>query len=211
MEEPVWRQGVGGTLVAEMARFTLIVRSEADGVRARFMVMARPLAGADILIGSGTTGGIAEAMRSAERIVRRQPDGVGPMRLHVIVVDDDETVRGAIADALRDGNYQVAEVASAEGALQHLEHVDRPVIMISDINLGAGMTGLQLAAIVRQLRPEAGVLLMSGDEEPLAGNPQGDGILGHEILAKPFSTDRLLGRVARIALRLTASGMATLN
>jgi DNA-binding response OmpR family regulator len=78
--------------------------------------------------------------------------------------------------------------------------------MVGDIYLGAGISGLQLAASVHELWPATGVLLISADDEMLTGHTAED-----ETLAKPFSTDRLLGRVAAIAARLKPSARFSLN
>jgi DNA-binding response OmpR family regulator len=59
------------------------------------------------------------------------------------------------------------------------------------------MSGLQLAASVHELWPATGVLLVSAHNELLAEESAGD-----EVLVKPFSTDRLLARVAKISASL---------
>jgi DNA-binding response OmpR family regulator len=90
--------------------------------------------------------------------------------------------------------------------LRRLERTTQPAVIVADINLGAGISGLQLAASVHELWPATSVLLISADDEMLAGHAAED-----EILAKPFSTDRLLGRVAAMAARLKPSAPFNLN
>jgi CheY-like chemotaxis protein len=206
MGTPEWREEADGTFAAETACFSLIVRWTADHRHVRFLVMARRGVGADQLVGSGTMETIRDAMISAESAAQRLPDVVRRIRTLVIVVDDNDAVRGAVAEILRDSGYQVAEVASGDGALHRLERTTRPSILITDINLGAGMSGLQLAASVRELWPATGILLVSGDDELLKDHSAGD-----EVLAKPFSIDRLLARVAMIAARLRPSAESSLN
>jgi hypothetical protein len=51
------------------------------------------------------------------------------------------------------------------------------------------MTGLELAATVRDLSPVTGILLMSA-------NPDGNDVLPHPHLRKPFSAKQLIAAVA---------------
>jgi len=81
MTTPQWREEAGGRFVAETARFNLVVRRTAsapDGsattaitAPARFLVLMRRTSGADALVGSGTTLGIAKAMDAAEKMARK--------------------------------------------------------------------------------------------------------------------------------------------
>jgi CheY-like chemotaxis protein len=206
VETPEWREESDGTFIAETACFSLIVCRLADRRHARFLVMARRATGSDVLVGSGTTESVGQAMARAEKVAQRLPNASDRIQTLVIVVDDDNAVRRAVADTLRDGGYQVAEVSSGEGALRRLERTTRPAVIVADINLGDGISGLQLAASAHELWPATGVLLISADDEMLAGHAAED-----EILAKPFSTDRLLGRVSATAARLKPSAPFNLN
>jgi CheY-like chemotaxis protein len=206
MGTPEWREEADGTFAAETGCFSLIVSRTADHRYVRFLIMARRATGADQLAGSGTRETIRDAMISAETVAQRLPNVARRIRTLVIVADDNDAVRDAIAGILRDSGYQVAEAASGEGALHRLERTTRPSILITDINLGAGMSGLQLAASVRELWPATGVLLVSGDDELLK-----DHSAGNWVLAKPFSIDRLLTRVAMISACLRPSAESSLN
>jgi CheY-like chemotaxis protein len=206
METPEWREEADGTFVAETTCFSLVVRRTADHNQARFLVLARRATGPDQLAGSGTSDSIGEAMNAAEIVAQRLPNVYARLRTLVTVVDDDPEVRDAVGEALRNNGYQVAEVASGEAALRRLERTTRPAILITDLNLGIGMSGLQLVAAVRELWPATGVLLISGDDELLAEHAAGE-----EVLAKPFSIDRLLSRVAMLAARLPPLAWSKLN
>jgi len=155
--------------------------------------MARRPAGADVLMGSGTVPSLGEAMNGAEKTALRLPAIAGRIRTLVIVVDDDESVRHVVADVLRDdGTYQVAELGSGEGALRRLERTTRPAVLVTDIHLGAGMSGLLLAETVHAVRPSTGILLLSGGHQPIV-----DPAAANEFLAKPFSTTHLFGQNER--------------
>ena len=206
METLEWQKEQSGAFIAETDSFKLIVHWIAVPRQARFQVLARLPAGLDALIGSGTTESVGEAMDAAEKMATRSPAIVKPPRTSVILVDDDDMVRRVVAEALRENGYQVAEVATGEGALRRLERTAQPTILVADVNLGEGMSGLQLAAAVHQQWPMTGILMVSGDDAPLDAQA-----LQYQFLAKPFTTNRLLWGVAGIAARMQRDCPPSLN
>jgi len=69
----------------------------------------------------------------------------------VLVVDDEATVRKLLCDIFKDAGYEVRGAASCPEALELLKVESFPV-MFFDIML-PGMTGLELAALVRKRNP----------------------------------------------------------
>jgi len=112
----------------------------------------------------------------------------------VLVVDDDDGVRRLTAAILRTHGYNVTAVASAEEALQMLERPDaRPELVLSDVVL-TGISGWQLATLVRDFHPGIRVVLMSGYEKP----PGAEAVLIPAMgppLAKPFSAADLTSKI----------------
>ena len=133
-------------------------------------------------------------MNAAGNNGERLEVGAEAAKLLVMVVDDDRWVRDSVVDLLRDDGYEVAEAPSGEGAVCRLERTRQPAVLVADINLGAGMNGLELAATVRRLWPTMGILLVSGDNEALATDAARE-----TFLAKPFTAKQLLARVAAMA------------
>jgi len=127
MEAPQWREEAGGTFVAETAEFIIQVHRTARRQRVRFFVLKRT----DVLVGSGTTADIRAAMSAAQEMAGRLTRTRKSDRPRLMVVDDDQEMRGAIADTLRDGGHDVMEAASGEGALRRLERLSQPASLIS--------------------------------------------------------------------------------
>jgi two-component system NtrC family sensor kinase len=75
-------------------------------------------------------------------------------------------------------------------------------ILLSDIVMSEGLSGLELAERVRQACPELPVLLATGYSEALAGGIQH----GFRVLAKPFGEAELAAAVRRA--RRDASAVA---
>ncbi len=79
----------------------------------------------------------------------------------ILLVDDEDIVRSSTADMLEELGFRVVEAGSAEQALAILARGDGFALLITD-HLMPGMSGAELARIVRARRPALPVLLLSG-------------------------------------------------
>lgn len=106
----------------------------------------------------------------------------------ILLVDDDQPLRRAIADALRDEGYRVDEASDGVEALTACVR-DRPSLVITDCQM-PHMTGpelvMRLAADPRFAAMP--VIVMSGTEAELSSAIAG-------FLEKPFSISQLLSLV----------------
>jgi len=112
----------------------------------------------------------------------------------VLVVEDDQEVRKIVAAFLQSLGYRVLAVGSATEALQQLQDDPAISLLFSDVMLGSGMNGKELARAAREQRPGLGVLLTSGYEiaapDPGAGED-------FEMLRKPYRREQLAVAVRR--------------
>ena len=110
----------------------------------------------------------------------------------ILVVEDDQQVRGVAGRILAAHGYAVIEAEGGEDALAVVaagEHVD---LLLADVVM-PGMSGVELAERLRRTQPELPVLHMSGYAN---GNSGRDLSLElPELLEKPFSATDLLVRV----------------
>jgi DNA-binding NtrC family response regulator len=107
----------------------------------------------------------------------------------VLVVDDDLDLRVALEEVLTDAGYHAVLAQSAEHALQLLDTVSRPCLVLLDYAMpGAGAEGF-LSAIQERADAESfAVVLMTG--MPRVALPSDTRIAGQ--LSKPFEMDDLL-------------------
>jgi diguanylate cyclase (GGDEF)-like protein len=82
-------------------------------------------------------------------------------RSAILIVDDDEQVRGLLYDVLRP-DHDCTRVASAEEALNVLENGTFDLV-ISDINM-SGVSGLELVPLIHQQAPDTVVIMISGQQ-----------------------------------------------
>jgi DNA-binding NtrC family response regulator len=117
----------------------------------------------------------------------------GP-KLTIMVVEDDPGVQRIIDQVLRRDGHLVRIFGSAESALEALSSFD-PEIIVSDIMLGSGMNGLQLAEQIRQSWPNQPLLLMSGNPESLMSEQD---VESYPLIKKPFSSHDFLRSIRAV-------------
>jgi signal transduction histidine kinase/ActR/RegA family two-component response regulator len=102
----------------------------------------------------------------------------------VLVVEDDPRVRELSLQRVEGLGYVTLEAANAAAAIAILEkqHVD---LLFSDIGLGRGLSGFELARWVRKNRPGTKVLLTTGHASGVAAEESTRD--GFQILHKPYN------------------------
>ena len=111
--------------------------------------------------------------------------------MDVLLVEDEPLVRELLAEGLAEASLRVAEAPSAEAALGAVaagEACRPPRVVVTDVDLGAGMDGLALAAEARRRWPGVGVVVMTGRPSNLDGRRPDP---GEVHLHKPFGPSRL--------------------
>ncbi len=127
-----------------------------------------------------------------------EQDRTSPLQstVTIMVVDDDERGRWLTGRMLRDEGYQVIEAQSAEQALERLADAKEVQIVLADIAMPGGMSGVELAEKVQAAEPWRRVVLMSGYDRlfPKWGE------LGSRfpLLIKPFSADQLIRQMREV-------------
>jgi signal transduction histidine kinase/CheY-like chemotaxis protein len=104
----------------------------------------------------------------------------------ILVVEDEDEVRMATVETVRELGYDVVEAPDGPTALRRLDQMADIRLLFTDVGLPGGMNGVQLAEAARQKRPDLLVLFTTGyARDAFARNTQFS--TGVEVLAKPFS------------------------
>lgn len=114
--------------------------------------------------------------------------------MQLVFVEDDAELRDIVAERLRKHRYDVFAAATAEDAMQRLAGGHVPSLVVTDVDLGAGRSGVEFADWLHERWPELRVIFASGCLERLASRAR-DPRETH--LAKPFSTRSLIDLVRR--------------
>jgi DNA-binding NtrC family response regulator len=116
----------------------------------------------------------------------------------ILVVEDEESFRTMISDALRSNGYTVLECQDGTNCIELAASYDKPIdLMLTDVML-PDVTGGRVAEVILNSRPSMEVLYMSGYTDEYITDL---GILRPEttFLEKPFDLDLML-RAVRKAL-----------
>ncbi|MDR3531503.1 MAG: EAL domain-containing protein [Rhodopila sp.] len=116
-----------------------------------------------------------------------------------IVVDDDPLVLETLSETLEHLDWSVTAASSAEEALALSKSISTPEILVTDVDLGAGMNGFDFCAIARRRWPEAGIVVISGRPP----RPEQLAALGSRetFLSKPVMMLALEAAIARVSGR----------
>ena len=134
----------------------------------------------------------AAPLHDAARTSEEVPPG-----LNVLLVEDDAEVRAVVHNFLGTLGCKVSTASSAEQALLALGPQAGFDLLLTDIALGAGMRGTQLATQAQQRFPTLAVLLMSGFSSELLDADR-DSPPTWDLLRKPYSREELARAIARV-------------
>jgi len=129
--------------------------------------------------------GMEEAEVPAEPVAPVEPAApvpVVPMAKSVLVVEDEAIVRMLLVQSLEEEGYTVLEAANGNAALEIVASPKPIDLLATDVGL-PGINGRQLAEMARLLRPELGVLYLTGYAFNAAIELQS----GMQLLSKPVT------------------------
>ena len=121
------------------------------------------------------------------------------MATRILIVEDEEAIRGFIKVNLKRNNFEVLEASSGEEALNLVgENVD---IVLLDVML-PGMNGYEVCEKVRSAYPNLGIIILTAkgqEENRIEGLDAG----ADDYIVKPFSPKELLARINALTRRLS--------
>ena len=112
----------------------------------------------------------------------------------ILVVEDDETLRGYTTEILRELGYTVLSAADGRAAIGMLGDAKDIHLLFTDIVMPGGMNGRQVADEALKLRPGLKVLFTTGYSRNAVVH-QGRLDPGVHLISKPFSFDDLAVKI----------------
>ncbi|OSI78665.1 PAS domain S-box protein [Bradyrhizobium canariense] len=149
-------------------------------------------------VGQGTTvklylPRLATQAAGAEQ-VESNPSPEAAQEETVLVLEDDDEVRAYSVETLRELGYRVIEAHDGPSALRLLERQPRVDLLFTDVVLPGGLTGAQVAAQAKTVRPTLKVLFTTGyARNAIIHHGRLD--KGVQLLVKPFSFSDLAAKV----------------
>jgi signal transduction histidine kinase/CheY-like chemotaxis protein len=169
-----------------------------------FVTQSRGAVQLDSAPGEGTTVTLyipcaVAAFANATAVAQSASDTL-PTDLRVLLVEDDAEVREVVRSFLQSMGCRVTALASGEQALALVPGAQAFELLLSDVALGAGMRGTELARQAQTRWPGLAVVLMSGYASDLLV-VQDDVQRSWPLLRKPCSREELAQAVAQALQR----------
>jgi signal transduction histidine kinase len=161
-------------------------------------------------VGSGTTVEVwlpvADTVAEvAPAIAPPMPVSVPSRRGRVLLVDDDPLVMSSTSAMLEDLGHSVLQATSAIAALTSLRAGAQVDLIVTDHAM-PGLSGTELARMVRQSWPTLPILLVTGYPELPKGEDQ-----GLPWLTKPFQREALAARIDALLAPDVASNVVAIG
>jgi DNA-binding response OmpR family regulator len=116
--------------------------------------------------------------------------------LRVLVVEDEALICSFIEDALSDGGFEACSVHSGEAAMSTFRDGRKQCrALLTDVNLGDGISGWELARKIREITPDFPVVYMTSASAP---DWKSQGVDGSLLIEKPFAPAQLAAAVSQL-------------
>jgi CheY-like chemotaxis protein len=135
-----------------------------------------------------------EAVSSVESVDLPVSNGANG---HILLVEDDDDVAKVAAEMLTDAGYTIARAINGSSALDMLKQGQVFDVVVSDIVMQGGLSGLDLAAHIDANWPRLPVVLMTGYSAALANGRQST----RPVVFKPFGQAELLAALTSAMAR----------
>ncbi|WP_448188467.1 response regulator [Azospirillum sp. sgz301742] len=125
-----------------------------------------------------------------------------PGKATILVVDDDALLRQATVLVLESYGHHVLQAGNANEALVLLNDGTTIDLLVTDVIMPPGMSGIELAQQARRLRPEMRIIVTSGFATHTVASSD-DPQPGYEMLPKPFSAMELKAKIDALLAEIT--------
>ena len=125
---------------------------------------------------------------------------------HILLAEDDDSMRGFLTLALEKAGHRVTPCADGLAAYKAAEDMGSSIdLLLADIVM-PGMDGIELSQRVSALHPHIKILFITG----FSAVAMGAGLSGNEnakVLSKPFHLNDLVKQVEDILVKSTTAAL----
>ena len=140
---------------------------------------------------------MGQAIAGGEILDTADSNPTEPRKQTIVLVEDEEMVRGLICEVLRREGYRVLACSNAAEGIETSKRYGPGIdLLLTDIVM-PGMNGPEMAACIHKTLPRLRVVFMSGyTEQALARAGEVDA--SFEYLQKPVTLKTLTQKVAKV-------------
>ncbi len=126
------------------------------------------------------------------------------MEKKVLIVEDEESIRGFLKINFRKNNFMVIEAGTGEDGITKAR-LEQPDVVLLDVML-PGMDGFEVCEVLRKEFPDIGIIMLTArgqDIDKIKGLEYG----ADDYVLKPFNTTELILRAKSLLRRLGDKGV----
>ena len=138
-----------------------------------------------------------ETKPAAGRYVRGRDFKLVEMVQPILIVEDEALIRMGLADSLHSGGFAVAECSGGVEAMGYIDSAPQLQGLITDIRLGEGPTGWEVARHARRKFANLPVVYVTGDS---AADWTVEGVPGSVLLQKPYADAQMLTAMSNLLI-----------
>jgi len=114
----------------------------------------------------------------------------------ILITEDEILIQDIVAEGLREAGFEVATADYGEQAIATLEaEFEKVRALVTDIQLGNGPNGWDVARRARELAPDMPVVYVTADS---AVDWASKGVPGSVLIQKPFANAQLITAVSSL-------------
>lgn len=113
----------------------------------------------------------------------------------LLLVENEPMILHDVEDALAEGGYEVLTALSGAEAMDRLGEGKNFAGLITDIRLGDGMNGWEIARRVREVNSGVAVIYITADS---ASDWASQGVPGSRLVQKPFANAQLVTAISTL-------------
>ena len=113
----------------------------------------------------------------------------------ILIVEDEALIRMGLADSLQSGGFAVTECSTGGEAMAYIDEAAQLQGLITDIQLGAGPNGWEVARHARRKLANLPVVYVTGDS---AADWTAEGVPCSIMLQKPYADAQILTAIASL-------------
>jgi CheY-like chemotaxis protein len=122
----------------------------------------------------------------------------------LLLVEDEPLILLSSQAALEDGGYVVVTAASGTEAMTVLEERKDDLFgLITDIRLGLGLNGWELARFARTIKPDLPVIYATGDS---ASEWSAEGVPRSIVVQKPYASAQIVTAISTLLTEADREG-----
>lgn len=126
----------------------------------------------------------------------------------LLYVEDEVLIQAMVVDALEEAGFAAVTAMNGDDALRAIRSDDRIRGMITDINIGAGIDGWEVARLARECSAGLPIVYVSGTN---SREWESRGVPNSIMVAKPFAPAQIVVAMSSLLIAVDAAALGALR